>query len=199
MGENLKITAQIPKGRNNACKFTVGQTLCPEGLLYFPNKSQVQGAPLAEKIFGIEGVESVLISKNSVTVTRTSWENWPQAARSIASVLREQLLSKEAAVSADAPRVMISDLEMKEKVQEIFDTQINPAVAGHGGQVELLDVRDYKIYLKMGGGCHGCGMANMTLRQGIEGTIREKLPYIEEIVDVTDHSQGANPYYAPQS
>ena len=90
-----------------------------------------------------------------------------------------------------------SDDEIRTKVQEIFDTQINPAVAAHGGMVDLLDVKDNKIYLRMGGGCQGCGMADVTLRQGIEEAIRQALPQVDEILDVTDHAAGDNPYYTP--
>jgi Fe/S biogenesis protein NfuA len=87
--------------------------------------------------------------------------------------------------------------DMKTRVQELIETTINPAVAGHGGFVELLDVRDNKVYLQMGGGCQGCGAADITLKAGIERLIREEIPEIEEILDTTDHAAGANPYYTP--
>jgi Fe/S biogenesis protein NfuA len=87
--------------------------------------------------------------------------------------------------------------DMKTRVQELIETTINPAVAGHGGYVELLDVRDNKVYLQMGGGCQGCGAADITLKAGIERLIREEIPEIEEILDTTDHAAGSNPYYTP--
>ena len=83
------------------------------------------------------------------------------------------------------------------RVQELIDSTINPAVAGHGGFIELLDVKDNKVYLAMGGGCQGCGAADVTLRSGIERLIKEELPEVEEILDATDHAAGANPYYQP--
>ena len=82
-----------------------------------------------------------------------------------------------------------------EKIQQVLDEQINPAVAGHGGHVALIDVQDKKVYLQLGGGCQGCGMADVTLKQGIEVMIKEAVPEIEEILDVTDHADGENPYY----
>ncbi len=85
--------------------------------------------------------------------------------------------------------------EMKVKVQEILDDMINPAVAGHGGIIHLLDVRDNNVYLMMGGGCQGCGMANVTLKQGVETMLREEIPQIESVIDQTDHAGGNNPYY----
>ena len=85
--------------------------------------------------------------------------------------------------------------DLKTKVQELIDSMINPAVAGHGGFVELLDVKDNKVYLQMGGGCQGCGAADITLKQGIERLIKEEIPEVAEVLDATDHSAGTNPYY----
>jgi Fe/S biogenesis protein NfuA len=82
-------------------------------------------------------------------------------------------------------------------VQELIDTQINPTVAMHGGHVTLLDVKDDTAYIALGGGCQGCGMADVTLKQGIEVMIREAVPEILRIVDTTDHAAGTNPYYQP--
>ena len=83
------------------------------------------------------------------------------------------------------------------KVQEIIDSRVKPGVASHGGYVTLLDVKDGRAYVKLGGGCQGCGMANVTLKHGIEAMIREAVPEITEIVDSTDHAGGTNPYYSP--
>ncbi len=88
------------------------------------------------------------------------------------------------------------DSRLRAKIQDLLDTAINPAVAGHGGVVSLVDVKDKMVYLQMGGGCQGCGMADVTLKQGIETMIREELPEVVEILDVTDHAAGQNPYSA---
>ncbi len=89
------------------------------------------------------------------------------------------------------------DEEIRDKVQQLIDNAINPAIAMHGGFVELLEVKDKVVYLSMGGGCQGCGMANVTLRNGIEALLRDEIPEIAEVVDATDHESGVNPYYAP--
>jgi len=86
---------------------------------------------------------------------------------------------------------------IRDKVQKILDEMINPAVAGHGGFVELLDVKENIVYLMLGGGCQGCGMVNVTLKQGIEATLRDEIPQIAGVVDQTDHAGGNNPYYQP--
>jgi Fe/S biogenesis protein NfuA len=85
--------------------------------------------------------------------------------------------------------------DLRAKVQDLIETMINPAVAGHGGFVELIDVQDSRVYLQMGGGCQGCGMSDVTLKAGIERLIKDELPEVEEVVDTTDHSSGNNPYY----
>jgi len=90
------------------------------------------------------------------------------------------------------------DLEgsIEEKVRNLVDSELNPAVASHGGRINLHGVKDNKVYLSFGGGCHGCGMVNVTLKNGVEARIRELIPEIEEVVDTTDHSGGTNPFYS---
>jgi Fe/S biogenesis protein NfuA len=84
------------------------------------------------------------------------------------------------------------------KVQQIVDEKINPGVAGHGGWVVLLDVKDDTAYIEMGGGCQGCAISQMTLKDGIEKIITEEVPEIKQVLDNTDHTSGENPYYANQ-
>jgi Fe/S biogenesis protein NfuA len=82
-----------------------------------------------------------------------------------------------------------------DRVRHVILHQINPSIAGHGGAVTLVDVRDDVVYLEMQGGCQGCGMAAVTLAQGIRRILMEAMPEIRDIVDVTNHDAGANPYY----
>jgi len=103
----------------------------------------------------------------------------------------------QAPVKKQAPEGPEGDLWRQ--VQEALDEEINPAVASHGGYIDLIDVQGNTIYIQMGGGCQGCGMANVTLKQGVERILKDRLPEIEEILDVTDHAGGRNPYYAPST
>ena len=96
----------------------------------------------------------------------------------------------------DNPHSIWSD-PVAAAVQQVLDTEINPAVAAHGGYVALLEVKEGVAYIQLGGGCQGCGMVDVTLKQGIEVRIREAVPSIREIVDSTDHAGGKNPYYQP--
>jgi Fe/S biogenesis protein NfuA len=96
----------------------------------------------------------------------------------------------------DNPNPVWTD-PLAQQVQELLDNRINPGIAAHGGNVELLDIKDGMAYVRLGGGCQGCGMVDVTLRQGIEALIREEIPEIQQVVDTTDHAAGRNPYYQP--
>ncbi|MEE9171482.1 MAG: iron-sulfur cluster assembly accessory protein [candidate division NC10 bacterium] len=102
----------------------------------------------------------------------------------------------ESGFKVDNPNPLWADPKAQ-SIQEVIDAQINPGVAMHGGHVSLLDVKDNIAYIALGGGCQGCGMADVTLKQGIEVMIKEAVPEITQIIDTTDHAAGNNPYYQP--
>lgn len=82
----------------------------------------------------------------------------------------------------------------KEVIQNVLDFEINPSVASHGGFFSLIDVIENDVYVQLGGGCHGCGMADVTLRQGVESRLREVFPDMGQLIDNTDHDTGEAPY-----
>lgn len=85
--------------------------------------------------------------------------------------------------------------DVAQRVLQVLEQQINPSIAAHGGRADLVAVEDDAAYLRLSGGCAGCGMATVTLSQGIEVAIRESVPEITRVIDVTDHAAGTNPYY----
>ena len=87
--------------------------------------------------------------------------------------------------------------DVAERVAQVLDRHINPAIAMHGGMVRLVGVEGDTAYVRLGGGCQGCGMAGVTLDQGIESAIVSAIPEVRRVVDVTDHAAGENPYYEP--
>ena len=87
------------------------------------------------------------------------------------------------------------DGPLAERVRDVLNTQINPAIAAHGGEITLVGVKDAEIYLEMSGGCQGCAMSRMTLRQGVERMVRQSVPEVSMIHDITDHSSGENPFF----
>jgi len=85
-----------------------------------------------------------------------------------------------------------------QSVQRLLDDQINPGVGMHGGRVMLMDLKDEVAYIRFDGGCVGCGLSNVTLKQGVDRAIRENMPEIREIIDVTDHASGTNPFFTEE-
>jgi len=84
---------------------------------------------------------------------------------------------------------------LAEKIKEVLDAQVNPAVAAHGGEIVLVDVQGTEIFIEMGGGCQGCALSRMTLKQGVERMVRQAIPEVTAVHDVTDHGSGDNPFY----
>ena len=87
------------------------------------------------------------------------------------------------------------DGPLADRVKSVLDAEINPAIASHGGSITLVGVEGTEIYLEMGGGCQGCAMSRMTLRQGVERMVRQAVPEVTVIHDVTDHASGENPFF----
>jgi Fe/S biogenesis protein NfuA len=101
----------------------------------------------------------------------------------------------EVKLAPGAGRKSVPSGPLAERVKEVLDSQINPAIASHGGAIDLIDVQGTEIYFEMTGGCQGCAMSRMTLRQGVERMVRQAVPEITVIHDVTDHSSGDNPFF----
>jgi Fe/S biogenesis protein NfuA len=121
----------------------------------------------------------------------------PQSApHLLGAVVDYQRRLSEAGFKFDNPNSPWSDPKAAE-VQRVIDEKINPQIASHGGFVTLIDVKGDVAYISMGGGCQGCGMADVTLKQGIQTTILEAVPAITQVLDSTDHAAGENPYFAP--
>ena len=89
------------------------------------------------------------------------------------------------------------DTEAARRVMAVLDRDVNPSIASHGGHAELAGIEGATAYLRLGGGCQGCGMATVTLSQGIEVAITQAVSEITRVVDVTDHASGTNPYFEP--
>lgn len=104
-----------------------------------------------------------------------------------------QLTIKAPGIKGDKPDDSDS---LEAKVSWVLQSEINPGLASHGGQVSLEQITpENEVILRFGGGCHGCGMVNVTLQDGIEKTLKEYFPEITAVVDATDHATGSNPYY----
>jgi len=179
------------------CKFVVSERV-HEGLRRFESRAAAAGSPLAEALFDLPGVgvTEVIVSGNIVTVVKDNPATWQAVGRPIGTAIRQTLRGGAPAV---APRSQTAaspgDDALYDRVAQLFESHVNPMVGRHGGHVELIDVQDAVVLLRMGGGCQGCGMADVTLRQGIEGLLGQHVPEIRGIMDITDHTAGSNPYF----
>jgi len=193
---DIRITAEPID--NNRCKFVVSEPVLAGGVRRFTGADEAQGSPLAEAIFAIAGLDAseLIVSGNIVTVVKHSPVPWQAVGKAVGLAIRAAMTSDLPPVSAPPrPPNAVNDDALYERVASVFEEQVNPMVARHGGRVELIDVQDAVVMLRMGGGCQGCGMADVTLRQGIEGLLAQAVPEVRGIVDITDHTSGANPYF----
>ena len=196
---DVRISAEpIDNGR---CKFLVSEPLHQGGVRRFSTVEEAQGSPLAEAIFAIPDADiaEVIVSGNLVTVVKRSTAAWPVVGKAVGQAIRAALAQGRPAVapkpapSSGAP----DDDALYERVADLFERDVNPMVARHGGRIELIDVQDAVVMVRMAGGCQGCGMVNVTLKQGIETTLKEEIPQLAGVIDQTDHAGGSNPYYQP--
>ncbi|HKD17308.1 MAG TPA: NifU family protein [Thermoanaerobaculia bacterium] len=194
MDAEIRIQGE-PSRSGDRCAFVVDRPVFPGESAHFTRGTPSPESPLAADLLAIPGVESVLIADNTVTVGVEHPVDWP--ALGIGNVIRKHIRSGAPIVSAEYLRDLPSEGDLKWAIRDLLEREINPAVAQHGGYVELIDVRRNNVYLRLGGGCQGCGAADVTLKQGIEKAIRELVPRVGEILDTTDHAAGRNPYYAP--
>ena len=134
------------------------------------------------------------IAGQVVTLTGDNIESWPAVGKEIGGVIREQIKSGEAPVTEKA--MDAGNSALFDQVNTLIQNDVNPSIASHGGVITLHNVSDGKAYVTMGGGCQGCSMSSVTLKQGVESYIVAKVDGVSEVVDITNHSEGENPYYS---
>jgi Fe-S cluster biogenesis protein NfuA len=194
MASEIRITGE-PSTQGDGCKFIVDRPILPEQSAFFATDDEARSSPLAQELLRVPGMESVLIAENTVTLGARHPVDWP--ALGIGHIIRKHMGRDAPIVAPDYFDDVPSEGDLKWAITDLLDREINPAVAAHGGYVELIDVKKNNVFIRLGGGCQGCGAADVTLKQGIEKAIRNLVPRVGEILDTTDHASGRNPYYAP--
>ena len=153
-------------------------------------------APLGNALFALHGIDRVEVSNGTIWIKKQTEASWETLKPGIAGAIRVVLDSSEEPLGACAPEDTTPDKTLGEAVEKLLNQQVNPAVAAHGGHISAEKVEGGTIYLRMSGGCQGCAASAATLREGVERMLRAALPQIVQIVDVTDHEAGKNPFYA---
>ena len=192
--QEIKITAQLFPDPD-VCIFRVDRPVFPGGAFDCKSKEAAAGSPLLEALFELKGIREVFVTGDSITISKDSEEEWQVLGREVGRTIRELIKAGKQLVADEAKQPVPPDDEIKRIVDEMFENEINPAIASHGGFVECVAVKDGQVMLRLSGGCQGCASSSMTLRHGIERSIRDRIPGVGEVVDVTDHSAGVNPYY----
>ena len=179
-------------------KFVLNQKISQREKNYTEAK-QALSSPIANKIFGFPWTDSITVGTDFVSITKQDWVDWDVLEEPLKGLIEEHFSAQAGSLeenpemeNSSAPQL---DSDDAQKIQKLIENEINPSLAGHGGYVVLHSVENNTVYLEMGGGCQGCAMSYMTLKEGIENAIRSVVPSIQQVVDVTDHSQGDNPFY----
>lgn len=194
----LRIRAESSLADPRSLRFVVERDIQAGAAATFSSVAAAQGAPLAEALFAIPGVAKVDVSGAIVTVVKTNDGDWTALKGPIAQAIRDTMARTSAplGLAAKVAGQARTDAEIRLAVQEVLDSQANPAIASHGGHVSVTDVRDGVVSMLMSGGCQGCASSAATLRGGVDKMIRAAVPEVRDIIDVTDHDAGATPYYS---
>ena len=172
----------------NTLKYSVNRERLPRGAVNFTKKEDAEKrSPLAAKLFSVAGISGVMIGRDFVTVTKSEEGDWDVVHKSSSSIIESHLSANETVVtelgqSADAHKGGSSEIE--QKIREILDNEIRPAVAMDGGDITFEKYEDGVVYLYMQGSCSGCPSSTATLKMGIETRLREAIPEVREVVSV---------------
>ncbi len=194
--QDIKITGE-PTMDPMVCKFHVDRPLYPEGSVDCQDEETAKGSALLESLFGIDGIREVLVYGSTVTLAKKeNTPTWPELGKEIGTAIRGAINSGKPLISEELKLREPSEEDLKKKVEQVMEEEINPYVSSHGGRINVVDVKGTTLYVELSGGCQGCASAMVTLKQGIEGIVLNRVPQLTEVVDVTDHTAGVDPYYS---
>jgi len=196
MQDEIRITGELTPDPA-VCHFRVDRSVLEDWSLSFDTPESSLGSPLVDALFAVEGVAGLRVAGKSITVKKDHDVPWQEFAPELGKVIRESLQGEAHPISEaaiDVARNMPAE-GIEETVRELLDRQVNPVLNTHGGYVRLVKVEERDVYVEMGGGCQGCSASQATLKYGVENAIREVAPQVRNVIDMTDHAAGQDPYY----
>ena len=192
--EKVKIRG-VPTVSPQVCKFVVGgRPIIKLGDAAYFRKGMEGKSILPKNLFKLGYLTKIGIEGDTLVLTSDMKDiSWPEKGAEIGKIIRGWLAS-------GAPPIVIEAIEEQNdevflEVAKLIETHVNPSIASHGGIVTLKRVVGDKAYVIMGGGCQGCAASSVTLKKGVESMIKAQIDEINEIVDITNHDAGINPYY----
>lgn len=171
----------------NTLKYVVNRTLLESGAANFPTKESAERSPLAKRLFAVLGVSGVMVGRNFVTVTKGNEGDWEGLNRGVNDILKDHLSKNLPVVDetlvTSGPTGQGTGV-IEDKIREILDREIRPAVAMDGGDITFEKFENGVVYLYLQGSCSGCPSSTATLKMGIENRLKEAIPEVQEVVSV---------------
>ncbi len=169
-------------------KFIPGKTVLGDGTVDFRDKSEATTSPLAQRLFGVDGVAGVFLGSDFISVTKNEADEWQHIKPAILGAIMEHFMSG-APVIADGEGTgeqTLEDYDAKDEdtvktIKELLDTRVRPAVANDGGDIMFRGFREGVVFLHMRGACSGCPSSTATLRHGIENLLKHFCPDVQEV------------------
>lgn len=164
-------------------KFLPGRQVMDAGTADFPSADSAKRSPLAERLFGVDGIAGVFLGSDFVTVTKAGDKDWQMLKPAVLGVIMEHFTSGRPVITADAAASAAEgeEDEITAQIRELLDTRVRPAVAQDGGDIVFHKFEDGVVYLHMQGSCSGCPSSTATLKAGIENMLRHYIPEVTEV------------------
>ncbi len=163
-------------------KFLPGQALMTEGTRDYTAPEQAETSPLARSLFRINGVTGVFLARDFLTVTKDAESDWRTLRAKVLAAIMDHMTSGLPATDDQASTVVASSGDPTiDKIRELLDTRIRPAVAQDGGDIVFDRFEDGVVYLHMQGSCSGCPSSTMTLKAGVENMLKHYVPEVKEV------------------
>jgi len=194
--DKIRIKARVESDQQS-CVILVDRPLLDGFSVWIPTPESKADSPLAEELFEVDGITSVLIHNFTITVNRSPLVrgDWEPMIRDLGTRIRAFLEAGNSVLSDSFLKDLPNSETIEAKLEKVIKTEINPGIAAHSGAISLSRVEGNTVYIEMMGGCQGCAASDITLRQGIHQAFREAVPQVGAILDTTDHTAGSNPYF----
>lgn len=187
MSKQVELTA-MPTPNPNSIKFMVDRTFLESGSINFSKPEDAKTSVLPNALFGIDGIEGVMVGTNFVSITKTTDAGWENILEESTDLIKKYASADEPILDesliAEAEEKGGEENEIVQKIKSILDAEIRPAIAMDGGDCQFISFEDGVVQLQLQGACSSCPSATLTLKMGIESRLKEDIPEVKEVVQV---------------